>query len=99
MGLLGRLCLWASEESLFRVAFSLVFFGVLTLGELVSPSTFGSGGLRYENFGFFEDRVKFCLRRSKTDQRGRGCRVKLFVVPGSVMCLVAIFLSFRNIQG
>lgn len=52
MGLLGRLCLSASEESLFRVAFSLVFFGVLTLGELVSPSTFGSGGLRYENFGF-----------------------------------------------
>lgn len=61
--LLDHLCKSAYKESLFRVAFSLAFFGALQLGELVSPSVSRAGGLREEDVYLFYDRVEFRLRR------------------------------------
>ncbi|XP_044160381.1 uncharacterized protein LOC122945372 [Bufo gargarizans] len=76
------------ELRLFRLAFSLAFFGALRLGELVSPSVKRQGGLFRDDVDLFQDRVEFRIRRSKTDVEGRGRKVVLFAVPGCAMCPV-----------
>lgn len=43
--LLPKVCLTSFEAILFRTAFILALFGVLWVGELVSPSTRVGGGL------------------------------------------------------
>lgn len=97
-GQLGKLCWSVFEECLFRLAFSLAFFGALRLGELVSPSTKRPGGLMDEDMDLFEDRVEFALRRSKTDQLGRGKRVVVFAVPGSTLCPVDCLRRYRSLK-
>lgn len=47
------------EESLFRLAFSLAFFGALWLGELVSPSVHRAGVLHEEVIDLYQDRWSF----------------------------------------
>lgn len=97
-GQLVQLCNSPYEACLFRVSFSLAFFGALRIGELVSPSVSKPGGLQDEDVDLFPDRVVFCLRHSKTDQFGRGRRVELFQVPGSTMCPVLCVQEFRLLR-
>ncbi|XP_075711227.1 uncharacterized protein LOC142747971 [Rhinoderma darwinii] len=92
---LGSVCRSSSEMELFQLAFSLAFFGALRIGELVSPSTKRAGGLRLEEVGLYGDRLELWLRRSKTDQMGKGKRIVLFSLPGSAMCPVACMRAFK----
>ncbi|XP_075719756.1 uncharacterized protein LOC142760450 [Rhinoderma darwinii] len=92
---LVSVCRSSSEVELFQLAFSLAFFGALKIGELVSPSTKRAGGLRLEEVGLYGDRLEVWLRRSKTDQMGKGKRIVLFALPGSAMCPVACMRAFK----
>lgn len=96
---LGGFCTSALETVLFRLAFSLKFFGALRLGELVSPGKVKVGGLLKGDVDLFPDRLVFSLRWSKTDQEGRGRRVTLIEVPGSTMCPVRCLRNFREMRG
>ncbi|XP_075684263.1 uncharacterized protein LOC142652502 [Rhinoderma darwinii] len=92
---LVSVCRSPFEVELFQLAFSLAFFGALRIGELVSPSTKRAGGLRLEEVGLYGDRLELLLRRSKTDQMGKGKRIVLFALPGSAMCPVACMRAFK----
>ncbi|XP_073517135.1 uncharacterized protein [Phyllobates terribilis] len=92
--LLGSVCKSPWEVKLFRLAFSLAFFGALRLGELVSPSRFVSGGLLKDDVDLYSDRVEVFIRFSKTDQFRKGCKVVLFAVAGSDMCPVRCLSEF-----
>lgn len=97
--ILGKVCKSDYEVCLFKLAFSLAFFGALRIGELVSPSTVRAGGLRNDDVNLFTDRVEFRLRRSKTDQVGKGRSVVLFAVAGTPVCPVYCLGQFRYLQG
>ncbi|XP_040285719.1 uncharacterized protein LOC120998906 [Bufo bufo] len=85
---LSCVCSSGWELVLFRAAFALAFFGAFRLGELVCDSVSRAGGLRSEDVELAGDRVYVRIRRSKTDQEGRGQRFTLFPVPGCSMCPV-----------
>ncbi|XP_073533070.1 uncharacterized protein [Phyllobates terribilis] len=92
--LLASVCKSPWEIGLFRLAFSLAFFWSLHLGELVSPSRFVSGGLSKEDVNLYLDRIEVFIRLSKMDQFKKGCKVVLFAVAGSDMCLVLCVREF-----
>ncbi|XP_075688135.1 uncharacterized protein LOC142656971 [Rhinoderma darwinii] len=98
-GSLASVCRSSDEMDLFRLAFSLAFFGAFRIGELVSPSTKQAGGLRSGEVSLFADRLEVWLRRSKTDQVGKGKLIVLFALPGSVMCPVECMRGFTPNRG
>ncbi|CAN2390850.1 hypothetical protein PRIEUP_LOCUS887 [Pristimantis euphronides] len=79
---LGNVCSSEYEVRLFRLAFSWAFFAALRVGELVSPSKIREGGIRWEDVQVKGNSVEFWIRRSKTDQEGKGKRVVLGAVRG-----------------
>ncbi|XP_075131908.1 uncharacterized protein LOC142204493 [Leptodactylus fuscus] len=89
-------CRSVAELRLFRLAFSLAFFGAMRLGELLSPSRSVPGGLLAGDVRLFEDSLEFFIRRSKTDLMGRGAKVVLFAVPGVDMCPVVCLREFLS---
>ncbi|XP_073529688.1 uncharacterized protein [Phyllobates terribilis] len=92
--LLASVCKSPWEIKLFRLVFSLAFFGALHLSELVSPSRFVGGGLSKEDVNLYLDRIEVFIQSSKTDQFRKGCKVVLFSVVGSVMCRVRCVRKF-----
>ncbi|XP_077349935.1 integrase/recombinase xerD homolog [Lithobates pipiens] len=87
-------CSSGYEVVLFRAAFVLAFFGVFRIGELVSPSKRGRGGLFVEEVACLTDRVTMKVRRSKTDQDGKGKEVVVFAIPGCHLCPVRVLWEF-----
>ncbi|XP_073431742.1 uncharacterized protein [Dendrobates tinctorius] len=96
---LGEVCTSQREIVLFIVAFSLAFFGAFRLGELISPSKSGKGGLLRGDVEMHGDRVTIFLHSSKTDTDGRGCKVVLFEVKGSPLCPVWCLRNFLSEVG
>lgn len=75
----------------------LAFFGAFRIGELVSPSKKVQGGLSYHDVKCEAEVLQLCLRKSKTNQLGRGRIVWVYPVLGSQLCPVGAvreFLSF-----
>lgn len=87
-GQLGSICSSSYERLLFTAAFSLAFFGAFRIGELVSPTRGTAGGILAKDVRSHRDKVCLRLRRSKTDQSGKGVDVWLFALPGSTVCPV-----------
>ena len=75
-----------------------MFYGAFRISELVSPSRLRAGGLMQEDVWIAEDKVGIRLRRSKTDQRGRGVDVVLFSLPGARVCPVAAVKAFLGVR-
>lgn len=95
---LGEVCSSEFEIKLFKVAFLLEFFGAFRIGELVSPSKKVQGGLGSHEVECSNGRVSLWLRKSKTDQAGRGKLVQVYPIPGSPLCpmeAVRVFLKVR----
>lgn len=82
------------EWHLFLCAFSLAFFGAFRISELVAPSRVRVGGLLGTDVRCEGSAVHCFLRRSKTDQAGKGVVVSLRELPGSAMCPVHALRSF-----
>ncbi|XP_069807960.1 integrase/recombinase xerD homolog [Dendropsophus ebraccatus] len=97
-GVLGDMCSSEYEAVLFGAAFALAFFGAFRVGELVSHSCAASGGLQFGDVVLGIDCVSCFLRRSKTDQAGRGKRIMLYAVPGSVACPVRCVQRFLAVR-
>ncbi|KAM4771011.1 uncharacterized protein WCC33_002809 [Rhinophrynus dorsalis] len=94
LGGLSSVCFSDFECRLFRVAFSFAFFGALRVGELVSGSRYSGGGLQALDVVLEVESVRFLVRRSKTDQDGRGFSVSLFGNPGCLSCPVSAAREF-----
>ena len=80
---LHSVCSSVYKCALFKAAFALTFFGALRVGELVSPSKGEKGGLLVQDVECLEGAVGVWVRRSKTDQGGKGMRLQMFSVPGA----------------
>ncbi|KAM4026862.1 uncharacterized protein ACNLHF_022731 [Anomaloglossus baeobatrachus] len=93
------ICVSAYETVLFTTAFVLAFFGAFRIGELVSPSRVIGGGLLFEDVSVVGRRVECRLRRSKTDQMGRGRLVVLYAVQGDGLCPVQVVSQFCGLRG
>ncbi|XP_077145939.1 uncharacterized protein LOC143807851 [Ranitomeya variabilis] len=91
---LEGVCRTQFEVGLFRLAFSLAFFGAMRIGELVAPGKAIAGGILAEDVIKTKRGLEFWIRRSKTDQRGKGKRVLLGRVSGSMMCPCKCFGIF-----
>ncbi|KAM4045407.1 uncharacterized protein ACNLHF_009237 [Anomaloglossus baeobatrachus] len=94
---LERVCVSHFEMVLFQLAFSWAFFGATRIGELVSPASSRAGGVLGEDTVVSGDTVEFWIRRSKTDQFGRGRRVTLWALAGSPMCPVSCFKRYLEL--
>lgn len=79
-------CYSTAEALLFKVSFSLLFFGAFRISELLPRSSSSLGGLWFSDVSMGPDFIKIFLRFSKTDQLGRG---RWIVIPrsfGSPVC-------------
>ncbi|KAM4025850.1 LOW QUALITY PROTEIN: uncharacterized protein ACNLHF_026276 [Anomaloglossus baeobatrachus] len=100
VGSLRGICSSAYETVLFKTAFGLAFYGAFWIGEqLVSPSRVTGGGLMLEEVCVGSRQVECRIRRSKTDQLGRGRLVVLYAVPGEELCLVRLVERFLALRG
>ena len=98
-GILPEICSSAFEVGLFRLAYSLAFFGALRVLELVAARPSGVvGGLRLSDIIVGTDAIRIHLRRSKTDQGGRGAWIQLAAAPGSSCCPVALMGAYLGIR-
>ena len=88
----------AYEYVLFKAAFALAFFGALRIGELVSASRTAHGGLLEGDVELWGDEVRVWVRRSKTDQEGKGMRLSLFRVPDATICPVRAVEHFCSVR-
>lgn len=95
---LGVLCTSSYEARLFRAAFSLAFFGAFRVSELVAPSRSRVGGLLVEDVCLKGCVLECVIRRSKTDQLGRGARVVLQQLLGSPMCPVRVVQDYLEVR-
>ncbi|XP_075444756.1 uncharacterized protein LOC142488268 [Ascaphus truei] len=95
-------CSSSFEAVLFKATFILAFFAALRAGELVCVSKKGGGGLQRADVSLGEGLVRLLVRRSKTDQKGKGAWILLKGLPGSVVCTVKAledYLAVRPEQG
>lgn len=83
---------------MFRVLFSIAFFGAFRVGELVSPSRRVPGGLMLDDVGVRNDRGILRLRRSKTDQKGKGVDVQLFTLSWAQVCPLSVVQGFLGVR-
>ncbi|XP_073453710.1 integrase/recombinase xerD homolog [Aquarana catesbeiana] len=95
---LGVVCSSEYEVVLFKVAFVLAFFGAFRIGELVSPSKKVQGGIRLQEVQLDEEGVSIFLRKSKTDQGGRGRMVRIYPIHGSPQCPVGTVRKFLKVR-
>ncbi|XP_040216804.1 uncharacterized protein LOC120946105 [Rana temporaria] len=94
----GAICSSRFEVTLFRAAFALAFFGAFRVGELVSPSKLVQGGMGVSDVGWTPEGVTLWLRRSKTDQSGKGRAVHVFPIEGSELCPVGLVRDYLDIR-
>lgn len=95
---LPNVCYSAYECVLFRSLFILAFFGAFRVAELVSVNRFSYTGLLFSEVCFNSDHLLIWLRRSKTDQRGRGCWIRLNRLLGSPLCPVESVRRFVDLR-
>ncbi|XP_018418332.1 PREDICTED: transcription factor 7 [Nanorana parkeri] len=70
----------------------------MRIGELVSPSKAGRGGLQRCDVAPTECAVSICIRRSKTDQLGKELHVELSRGAYSSLCLIRALGEFLGVR-
>lgn len=95
---LPSVCFSSFECLLFRSAFLLAFFGAFRLMELVAVNRTSPTGLLFSEACFCEEYLLLWLRRSKTDQRGRGRWIRLNRFLGSPLCPVEALRLFLDVR-
>ncbi|XP_053154958.1 uncharacterized protein LOC128346089 [Hemicordylus capensis] len=91
LGHLAECCADPWEVSLFQAAVSVAFFSAFRPGELL-PHSRGSPRdrcLQFANLSICEGEAQLFLRRSKTDQQGKGQLVRLAAAMDPFLCPVA----------
>ncbi|XP_078528899.1 integrase/recombinase xerD homolog [Lissotriton helveticus] len=94
---LPLVCYSDSESALFRVTFSLAFFGAFCISELVARSKGdkSSRALLVKDISLGTQQVSLRVRRSKTDQVGRGQFITLNRMEGlSSYCPVTLWAGY-----
>ncbi|XP_054841826.1 integrase/recombinase xerD homolog [Eublepharis macularius] len=97
---LPDLCWSSFEVQLFHTAFSLAFFGALRAGELVAGSRADTSGraLSFTDVSWSPRQVLISIRRSKTDQRGKGAAVCLRASRRGPVCPVRAVGAYLQVR-
>lgn len=74
---LPHICSSSYETSLFRTAFVLTFFAALRISEVVSSNKKSESNLRLADILLSHNSLRVFIRKSKTDQSGRGIWLSL----------------------
>ncbi|XP_054854861.1 integrase/recombinase xerD homolog [Eublepharis macularius] len=95
---LPGLCWSPGEARLFRAAFMVAFYGAFRVSEIVAGSRSDTSGraLAASDLTCSPRLVTITLRRSKTDQRGRGSTVTLRAARRRVLCPVRAVRAFLD---
>ena len=90
MGATSLICSSYYEMSLFKCIFSLAFFGLFRIGELVCDNKWLPliKVLHLKDIAFKENDIKVTVRFSKTDQTGKSSSAILKGKKGSLLCPV-----------
>lgn len=86
------------EETLFQTAFCLAFFAALRVSELVPANSVVFSGLRFQDVLISGTGIRMFIRRSKTDQLGKGRWIQLNQCKDPIICpaiVVSTYLSVR----
>ncbi|CAJ0959068.1 unnamed protein product [Ranitomeya imitator] len=70
------------ETAFISAAFGLAFFGAMSVSEVLAPALNKAGGLRREDILICDNGLRIRIRRSKTDQEGRGTWFPIFAIKG-----------------
>lgn len=97
-GVLDSICFSDFECCLFRTAFLLAFFAALCICELVAINKLVASGLFLEEVVFKNDSISICIRKSKTDQIGKGVWIVINKYPDSILCPVKALMSYLDIR-
>ncbi|XP_070601697.1 uncharacterized protein [Erythrolamprus reginae] len=97
----GRLCRSAYEASLYHAAAVTLFFGAFRVSEVLAASRADSSGQAFttRDIKLGRSSVSLRLRRSKTDQRGRGVTVQLSRAANRRVCPVAALVAYWAHRG
>ncbi|CAJ0965237.1 unnamed protein product [Ranitomeya imitator] len=76
------------ETALISAAFGLAFFGAMWVSEILAPALTKPGNLRRDGILICDNGLRVRIRRSKTDQEGRGTWFLLFAIKGDICTLV-----------
>ncbi|XP_075692255.1 uncharacterized protein LOC142659722 isoform X1 [Rhinoderma darwinii] len=95
---LHLVCFSKFEVCLFRTAFVLMFFAALRISELVAESKVSVPGLSFQDVSCKIDHVLLLLKKSKTDQLGKGRLVRINQFSGSVLCPVSNVKHWLSIR-
>ncbi|XP_075683592.1 uncharacterized protein LOC142652068 isoform X1 [Rhinoderma darwinii] len=95
---LHLVCFSNFEVCLFRTAFVLMFFAALRISELVAESKVSVPGLSFQDVSCKIDHVLLLLKKSKTDQLGKGRLVRINQFSGSVLCPVSNVKHWLSIR-
>lgn len=96
-----RVCRTEYEMALFHAAALVAFFGALRVSELVAGSRSDRPGtaLQLGDVSMWEERISLVIRRSKTDQKGKGALVTLESCAAAELCPVSAMREFLGFRG
>ena len=105
--LLGLLRQWAKlcssnyEQCLFHATALVTFFFFFLISEVVAASKADKAGrcLMWDDLQFEDNGIRLRLRKSKTDQAGRGAWVALAPASREELCPIAAMRSYLKLQG
>ena len=97
---LRRVCVSRYERILFKAAFALTFYGAYCLSEVVAPArnSPGSACLRVRDITMGRDYMEVFLRRSKTDQEGKGVTSIIRSIPDRRHCGVRLLRRYLAVR-
>lgn len=90
----SAVCFFPDETLLFKVAFSLCFFGAFWFSKLLPKSSSKMGGLLISDVCMGSTFVWLLLQYSKTDQLSKGRRIVVHQLPGSSVCAFSLLSQY-----
>ncbi|OCT94607.1 hypothetical protein XELAEV_18012289mg [Xenopus laevis] len=91
-------CLSDYEATLFKLLFLLMFFAALRVNEAVSASKLKQGGLHINNVQLIDNKLRVLIKKSKTDQLGKGTLLWIGSFERLNLCPVKAYESFLAIR-
>ncbi|XP_077140617.1 uncharacterized protein LOC143805314 isoform X1 [Ranitomeya variabilis] len=85
------------EAALTSAAFGLAFFGAMRVSEIVPTALNKPGGLRREDILICNDCLRIRIRKSKTDQEGRGTWFPIFAINKDI-CPLMLILNYMRVR-
>jgi site-specific recombinase XerD len=93
---LPNVCYNLYETDLFKAIFTLAYFGLFRVSELVATMKFSSNQLQFNDVHFSPDQksVSLVLRKFKTNQRGVPTVIKIAEQGDTSLCPIKLLLGY-----